>query len=130
MRSSLDENRDREQARVDTLDLEGQMRRVSQVLSAVAVALMLAGLLGSMLSGSALSLPGSSVMPLSGFLQLPVHPLGLAAMSAGIVMLALLPVIRVLLALGIYVRQRVPVNALTALAVLVELLISMRAGGG
>lgn len=130
MRSSLDENRDREQARVDTLDLEGQMRRVSQVLSAVAVALMLAGLLGSMLSGSASSLPGSSVMPLSDFLQLSIHPLGLAAMSAGIIMLALLPVIRVLLALGIYVRQRVPVNALTALAVLVELLISMRAGGG
>jgi uncharacterized membrane protein len=129
MRSSLDDHRDGEQARVDTLDLEGQMRRVSQVLSAVAVALMLAGLLGSMLSGSALSLPGSSVMPLSDFLQLPVHPLGLAAMSAGIVMLALLPVIRVLLALGIYVRQRVPVNALTALVVLVELLISMRAGG-
>jgi hypothetical protein len=113
----------------EVLDLEERMRKVSQIVSAAAVLLMLAGLLASILSGSALSLPGGSVMPLRDFLQLPTHPLGSAAMSAGIVMLALLPVIRVLLALGIYVHQRVPIDALAALVVLVELLVSMRAGG-
>lgn len=129
MRASLNENGSRDSARTEALDLEGQMRKVSQIVSAGAVLLMLAGLLGSMLSGSALALPGGPVMPLQQFLQLPIHPLGLAAMSAGIVMLALLPVVRVLLALGIYVRQRVPIDALVALVVLVELLISMGTGG-
>lgn len=129
MRSSLNENRDASAARSEAPDLEGRMRRVSQIVSAGAVLLMLAGLLGSTLSGSALALPGGPVMPLHQFLQLPIHPLGLAAMSAGIVMLALLPVVRVLLALGIYVRQRVPIDALVALVVLVELLISMGTGG-
>lgn len=117
-------------ARTEGLDLERQMRRVSRVVSAAAVVLMLAGLAGTVLSGAALSLPGGPVMALHDLLQLPIHPLALAAMSAGILMLALLPVLRVLLALGIYVRERVLLNALAALVVLIELLIGMRAGGG
>ncbi|HRX04609.1 MAG TPA: DUF1634 domain-containing protein, partial [Anaerolineae bacterium] len=67
---------------------------------------------------------------LHDLLRLPIHPRALAAMSGGILMLALLPVLRVLLALGIYARQRVLIDALAALVVLIELLISMRAGGG
>jgi hypothetical protein len=130
MRSLHREKAEPEKARVEALDLEAQMRKVSQIVSAVAVGLMLAGLAGNLLVGSHLSLPGGSVMPLHDFLQLPIHPLGLAAMSAGIIMLALLPAVRVLLALDIYVRQRVLVDALAALAVLVELLVSMRAAGG
>lgn len=130
MRFLLNEDHDQAAVRSDALDLEGQMRKVSQVVSAAAVGLMLAGLLASIGTGSGLALPGSSVMPLHDLLKLPVHPLGLAAMSAGILLLALLPVVRVLLALGLYTRQRAPVNALAALVVFVELLISMRAGGG
>lgn len=130
MRSLIRENHDRTPIETEALDLEGQMRTVSQVVSAAAVVLMLAGLSGSVLAGSALALPGGSVIPVRDLLQLHVHPLGLAAMSGGVLMLALLPIIRVLLALGIYSRQRVPINALAALVVLVELLIGMRAGSG
>lgn len=130
MRSSLNENRSPNLARIEALNLEGQMRRVSQVVSAAAVGLMLAGLSGSILSGSTLALPGGSVTPLHDLFQLPIHPIGLAAMSAGIIMLALLPVVRVFLALNIYARQRMPVNAFVALVVFVELLISMGAGRG
>ena len=50
-------------------------------------------------------------------------------MSAGIVLLALLPTARVLLALALYARQRSVLDALAGLVVLLELLTSMRAGG-
>ena len=130
MRSTLSQEGTTHPARTEGLDLERQMRRVSQIVSAAAVGLMLAGLVGTVLSGAALSLPGGPVMALQDLLQLPIHPLALGAMSAGILMLALLPVLRVLLALGIYVRERVLINALAALIVLIELLFSMRAGGG
>lgn len=130
MRTLLNEDHDQAAVRTDALDLEGQMRKVSQVVSAAAVGLMLAGLLASIGAGSGLTLPGSSVMALHDLLKLPVHPLGLAAMSAGIILLALLPVVRVLLALALYTRRRAPVDAVAALVVFVELLVSMRAGGG
>lgn len=130
MRTTLRGEVEPPQPATEALDLEQHMRRVSQVVSAAAVVLMVAGLLGTVMSGAALALPGGSVMALHDLLRLPIHPLALAAMSGGIVMLALLPVLRVLLALGIYARQRVLIDALAALIVLIELLISMRAGGG
>ncbi|MEZ4766828.1 MAG: DUF1634 domain-containing protein [Caldilineales bacterium] len=130
MRVPVTKDRSPDQAQTEGLDLEQHMRRVSQVVSAAAVGLMIAGAAATVLSGASLALPGGSVMALRDLLQLPIHPQALAAMSAGILMLALLPVLRVLLALGIYVRQRVLVNSIAALIVLVELLISMRAGGG
>ena len=129
MRSTGSQDEETATARTEGLELERQMRRVSQVVSAIAVVLMVAGVVGTVLSGAALSLPGGSVMSLHDLLQIPVHPLALAAMSAGILMLALLPMLRVLLALAMYTRQRVLLNALAALVVLIELLISMRAGG-
>ncbi len=129
MRSIGSQDEETATARTEGLELERQMRRVSQVVSAIAVVLMVAGVVGTVLSGAALSLPGGSVMSLHDLLQIPVHPLALAAMSAGILMLALLPMLRVLLALAMYTRQRVLLNALAALVVLIELLISMRAGG-
>ena len=130
MRTSVRRNAEPTPAMVQALDLEQHMRRVSQVVSAAAVVLMVAGLLGTVMSGAALALPGGSVTALHDLLRLPIHPRALAAMSGGILMLALLPVLRVLLALGIYARQRVLIDALAALVVLIELLISMRAGGG
>jgi uncharacterized membrane protein len=50
-------------------------------------------------------------------------------MSAGIVVLALLPMLRVLLALSIYLRNRQVLNVVVALLVFVELLMSVRTGG-
>jgi uncharacterized membrane protein len=61
-------------------------------------------------------------------LELTHEPLSLDAMSVGILFLALLPAIRVLLASGEFMRRRETLSALAALIVLLELLVSIRAG--
>jgi uncharacterized membrane protein len=50
-------------------------------------------------------------------------------MSAGIVVLSLLPVLRVLLALSLYVQKRQLLNLLAAFLVFIELLVSAGSGG-
>jgi uncharacterized membrane protein len=47
------------------------------------------------------------------------------AMNAGLVMLCLLPGLRIVLALGIYLRRRSLVDFMVAAIVLLELLLSM-----
>jgi uncharacterized membrane protein len=82
-----------------------------------------------MLIGRAsLSMPGPSALQ-PGVLKAgaPV-PVALAVMSVGIVLLALLPILRVLLALWLYGRRRDMLNALAALVVFLELVISLRGG--
>jgi uncharacterized membrane protein len=58
----------------------------------------------------------------------PIPP-GLLTMSAGIVVLSLLPILRVLLALSLYLWHRQVLNVLVALVVFIELLVSARIGG-
>jgi uncharacterized membrane protein len=110
-------------------DLEEQMRKVSLLVSVVAVVLMAGGFVGAALSGNALAVPGKSVLPIASLLNFTQEPLALAAMSTGILLLALLPLVRVFLATTLYVRQRVPLDAAAALVVMVELLVSMWSGG-
>ena len=105
------------------------MRKVSLLVSGLAVALMAGGFIAAMLAGNALAMPGKSVLPISSLLDFAQEPLALAAMSTGILLLALLPLVRVFLATTLYVRQRVPLDAMAALIVMMELLISMRSGG-
>jgi hypothetical protein len=104
------------------------MRRVSLIVSLIGLGLMLAGFLDMLISGASLSIPGGSVLPLPRFAHPSQVPMSLAAMSAGIVLLALLPSLRVLLALWLYLRRHSILNSLVALIVFVELLLSMRAG--
>ena len=74
------------------------------------------------------SLPGLAVLPLPALVHPLQEPLSLDAMSAGIVLLALLPSARVLLALWLYARQRNLVNVLAALVVFLEFIWSIQAG--
>lgn len=104
------------------------MQRLSLIVSLVGLGLMLAGFLDMLILGTSSSIPGGSVLPLPRFTHPSQVPIGLAAMSAGIVLLALLPSLRVLLAMWLYLRRHSILNTLVALIVFVELLLSMRAG--
>jgi uncharacterized membrane protein len=110
-------------------DLEATMQRVSLIVSVVGLGLMVAGFVDKLIIGASFSVPGGSVLPLLRLSQPLQVPASLVAMSAGIVLLALLPAIRVLLALWLYLRRHSVLNTLVALIVFVELLLSMRAGG-
>jgi uncharacterized membrane protein len=109
--------------------LEATMQQVTLITSMVGLGLMIAGFVDILIVGTSLSIPGSSVLPLLKLAHPLQVPTSLVAMSAGIVLLALLPTIRVLLALWLYLRRHSVLNTLVALIVFVELLLSMRTGG-
>lgn len=110
-------------------DIEAAMKKVSVIVSSVAGALMIGGLAYLVASGESLVVPGGPVFPFPRFLHPTTGDLGILAMSAGIVLLGLLPSVRVLLALGIYVRRRMVLDIVVAIIVVVELLGSMAGGG-
>jgi uncharacterized membrane protein len=109
-------------------DLEVRMQKISLVVSVLAMGLMIAGFLDMVLRGSQGALPGRSVLQIAFLTHVTQAPADMAAMSAGILLLVLLPTIRVLLATLLYARRRGFLNALVALLVLVELLFSIRGG--
>jgi uncharacterized membrane protein len=110
-------------------NLEARMRKISLITSLFSLGLMIFGFVDVLIHGASLSLPGvAALSPLMLKAGRPI-PLGLAAMSAGIVLLSLLPILRVLLALSLYVRNRQVMNVIVALVVFVELLASARMGG-
>jgi hypothetical protein len=109
--------------------LEGPMRKISQVISIAGLGLMILGLIDYFANGISISVPGFSVLPLPALLHIREEPLALVAMSVGIVLFALLPTFRVLLALWTYLRQHKWLESLAALIVFLELLFSIRSGG-
>jgi uncharacterized membrane protein len=109
--------------------LEERMQKVSLGVSLAGVGLMVAGFVDMLINKASSSIPGGSVLPLPMFIHLSQVPVSLVAMSAGIALLALLPALRVLLALWLYLRHRDVLNALAALIVFLELLLSIRVGG-
>ena len=102
----------------DPAGMERTMRRVSRGLSAFALALMAAGLVLALVRGGAAT-------PLS--IDLKTRPDRL--MLFGIGALAVLPGVRVLVALSYYTAARRLAEALVALVVVLELLASMITGG-
>jgi uncharacterized membrane protein len=107
-------------------NLELTMRKVSLVISLVGLGLMCFGFLGWLVDANSFLLPGESVPSLTGILRLQSTGLSLVAMSAGIVLLGLIPMIRVSLACWLYLRERELLGALFALIVLLELMLSIR----
>jgi uncharacterized membrane protein len=110
-------------------DLEAWMQRISLATSLLSLGLMVFGFVDVLIHGASLSLPGMVALS-----PLVIGPrtrasLGLVMMSAGIVILALLPILRVLLALSLYLRNRQVLNVVVALMVFIELLVSARIGG-
>jgi uncharacterized membrane protein len=109
--------------------LEAKMQKISLVTSLVGLGLMVFGFADVILHGASLSMPGMAAMsPQLIESGARISP-GLLAMSAGIVVLALLPILRVLLALSLYLRKRQALNVMVALLVFIELLVSVRTGG-
>jgi uncharacterized membrane protein len=114
------------QNRPPGVDLDTRMRKFSQIISAIALGLMVIGFI----SVSTQHLPlSTSVLPLSELFNFSQNPPGLVAMCLGIALLALLPALRVLLALILFIPKGVWVNILAAIMVLLELLFSLKIGG-
>jgi uncharacterized membrane protein len=105
------------------------MKKISLVTSLLGLGLMVFGFMDVLVHGVSLSIPGVAALSPLMIESAPRIPLGLATMSAGIVVLALLPILRVLLALSLYLRNRQVLNVVVALLVFIELLVSVCAGG-
>jgi hypothetical protein len=96
--------------------LEVQEMRVSQIVSLLAVVLMLGGFAAVLAGGAVWAVPGSPAPPLSA---LPYqHLFGWTAMSIGIILLGVLPLLRVALAVKAYADARVWRDFLVAFVVL------------
>jgi uncharacterized membrane protein len=108
--------------------LEETMQKVSRVVSLTGLGLMLAGLIAYFSSSTNYSLPGEPVIPLQNYLQAGGDPLSLVLMSTGILLFALLPLLRVILALWTYSSKKAWLNTLASFIVFLELLFSMRTG--
>lgn len=104
------------------------MRRIAGVISVTAVVLMITGFAISFFLHPLPRVPGAPALPASAVWRFQVNDWGMWAMSAGILLLALLPMARVLLAIWMFLRSRDLLDTVVALVVLVELLISMRVG--
>jgi hypothetical protein len=101
------------------------MQKASLIISLIAFGLMVGGLVDAMVSAVPLT-QATTVLPVFALLHFTQAPFGLVAMSAGIILLALLPGVRVIMGLYLAVRRRHLGDALVALIVLLELLLSMR----
>jgi uncharacterized membrane protein len=107
--------------------LEARMQKVSRVVSIGGMGLMFSGFIEMLLNAtdSSLALPGAAVLPLKDLIHLQTSSLGLILASAGVIVLCLLPAVRVILALWLYLRLRDLFNTLIAVVVFLELLVSI-----
>jgi len=108
--------------------LEGTMQKVSRVVALLGFGLMLSGLITYFSSSTNFSLPGEPVIPLQNITQAGGDPLSLLLMSTGILLFALLPLLRVILALWTYSSKKAWLNMLASFIVFLELLLSMHTG--
>jgi len=79
-----------------------------------------------LVGGDAFSLPGADVLPLGSLINFPSGPMGLTLASSGVILLGLLPAIRVIMALLLYLRLKELFSTLIAVIVLLELIFSIR----
>jgi uncharacterized membrane protein len=110
-------------------DLEVRMQRLSFVTSVLGFGLMILGFADMLFLGASLSIPGTAALSIPMIRSGTHIPVSLLTMSAGIVVLALLPVLRVLYALSLYLHGRQILNVVVAFLVFIELLVSVRTGG-
>jgi uncharacterized membrane protein len=110
-------------------DLEAKMQKVSLVVSLIGLGLMGVGFADMLVNKTSLYVPGESALSFSKLVHWTQWPVSLDAMSLGIILLALLPIVRVLLALWVYAHHRDMLDTLVALIVILALLFSMQIGG-
>ncbi len=98
-------------------------RTLSRLFAAMGLLLMIVGGLDyAILETGELDIPGPAAVPFQDFVHLSSHPLGLWMMSLGILLLAIVPSLRVLVALLDFARRRRWEDVAAAIAVLVVLL--------
>jgi len=103
------------------MDENEAMMHLSQVVFALASLLMIAGGIEIAVTGG-VRFPGTPAVPIMDLLRLSFSSTGLELMSLGIVLLAVLPSLRILVVITIYIKQRRWFDVLTALVVLLILL--------
>lgn len=104
-------------------NIHDQERRLAQIISVMGLGLMLAGFAGEWVTPGDPTLPGPPVVTWHSTGPQNISPF-LICMSAGILLFAVLPALRILLALRDYVRRQDWRNAIVALVVLLELFLS------
>ncbi len=109
-------------------DPERRMARLSLLASAGALALMVTGFVMLLVSGEPYQLPGARALPLHAMLHPPRPALAVDVMSLGIVLLLVLPVLRIMISVIPFVRQRHWFDAVVTLVVFLELVFSMFSG--
>jgi uncharacterized membrane protein len=110
-------------------DMEAKMHKISLGTSLLGLGLMVFGFIYLVVQGGGLSMPGVAALSPRVFRTGAQISPSLLAMTAGIGVLALIPILRVLLALLIYLRNHQALNAGVALIVFIELIVSIRMGG-
>lgn len=110
-------------------NMEAKMQKISLGTSLLGLGLMVFGFIYLVVQGDPLSIPGvAALSPQVIHTGAQISP-SLLAMTAGIGVLALIPILRVLLALLIYLRNHQLLNVVVALVVFIELIVSIRMGG-
>jgi uncharacterized membrane protein len=110
-------------------NMEAKMQKISMGASLLGLGLMVFGFIYLVVQGHPLSIPGvAALSPQVIRTGAQISP-SLLAMTAGIGVLALIPILRVLLALLIYLRNHQLLNVVVALVVFIELIVSIRMGG-
>jgi uncharacterized membrane protein len=110
-------------------DLEAKMQKISLGTSLLGLGLMVFGFIALLVQGNSLSIPGVAALSIQTLHTGAQISPALLAMTAGIGVLALIPILRVLLALLIYLWNHQVLNVVVALIVFIELIVSIRIGG-
>jgi uncharacterized membrane protein len=110
--------------------LEVHMQKVSLAVSLLGLGLMAIGLIDLLINGADYFLPGPGALAFSNLIHLRSESIGTFTISLGVVLLGMIPGIRVILALLLYVRLRDLFSIGITLAVLLELLVSVYLGAG
>ncbi len=105
--------------------LDAAMRKVSILISIIALLMMGFGFVDSVLTNPHFLFPGPSVVPVENLVRLQFTSTGLACMSGGIILLSLLPLFRVVLAIYFYFRSKDMFDSAVSFVVCIELLLSM-----
>jgi uncharacterized membrane protein len=87
------------------MDENEAMMHLSQAIFAISSFLMVLGGVDIAVTGG-VDFPGSPAVPLGGLLHVTLRSSGLELMSLGIILLAILPSLRILMVMAIYIRQR------------------------
>jgi uncharacterized membrane protein len=105
-------------------NLEARSKKAALAFSLIALGLMICGFASSV-AHNGFTLPGSPVLPFSALGRLSLSSPGMQCMSIGIILLATLPAVRVMIALWRYFRSGDMLDAIVALVILMELILSI-----